>query len=936
MIKVLNCLVVDHDPKLVLLAAALCFLTSFGAIVLLQRATAAEGRGRLVWQLVAAGAAGYGIWSTHFVAMLAYDTGVVMGFEVGLTLLSLLIAVLMTFAGLVLASAQGAGKGWTLAGAACIALGVSGMHFVGMNALQLPGSIEWDPPLVAASLVFALSFSAAALFATRTTHRSAVRRTLLPAVLLTLAIVSLHFTAMGAVTVGDGPVSEHLTSLVSPGLLALMITAIAVSMLCAGIVIAGFAKRTQRDRAENERQLSVLVRGVTDYAIYMLDVDGRVTSWNAGAERLKGYSAAEIIGRSFACFYSTQEQADGEPERTLAEALSKGGCEREGYRYHKDGTTFWANVVIEPIHNEDGCHIGFAKITRDQTRQKAEAEKLARMTANLDSAVENITQGICLFDADDRLVLCNERVRRLFGATPDMPLVGMGFRELLCAIGAQRGSDPALIAAFAEKIYHEHMAPLKATGASDVLIKLPSGLSVSVKYRAIPGGGWVSTYEDITERLQSEARIAFLARHDGLTGLPNREQFRNALNEAITAAERSGERVAVVALDVDGFKEMNDIHGAAGGDLVLKTLAERLVALPEAGQSVARLGGDEFAVVLRFEELAQLEDLLADIKAATTTHLMSGEDEINIGCSLGVAIFPQDAATAETLVNNADLALQRAKGALTDNVCFYETEMDEAARLRRVLAVDLWQGVARRQFALHYQVQTSVATGETTGYEVLLRWAHPERGFVSPASFIPIAEECGAILPIGEWVLKEACREAAGWDNGLKIAVNLSPVQLAHADIVALVSATLAETGLDPRRLELEITETTIIGDKQRALETLRQIKALGVTIALDDFGTGYSSLDTLRSFPFDKIKLDRSFMNAVEDSAEAKAILRAILALGSSLRVPVLAEGVETVSQLDILRLEGCDEAQGYLLGRPQPIDQIHAAALAEGPVAA
>ncbi len=316
--------------------------------------------------------------------------------------------------------------------------------------------------------------------------------------------------------------------------------------------------------------------------------------------------------------------------------------------------------------------------------------------------------------------------------------------------------------------------------------------------------------------------------------------------------------------------------------------------------------------------------------------MTAGEHEINVGCSIGVALYPADAATVETLVNNADLALQRAKAALNRNICFYEMDMDEAARLRRVLAVDLWQGVARRQFALHYQIQTAVQTGAPTGYEVLLRWAHPERGFVSPANFIPIAEECGAILPIGEWVLKEACREAASWDNGLKIAVNLSPVQLAHADIVTLVRDTLAETGLDPVRLELEITETTIIGDKQRALETLRQIKALGVTIAIDDFGTGYSSLDTLRSFPFDKIKLDRSFMNEVEDNAEAKAILRAILALGRSLNVPVLAEGVETASQLAILREEGCDEAQGYLLGRPQPIDRIHAAVAISGPVAA
>jgi EAL domain-containing protein (putative c-di-GMP-specific phosphodiesterase class I) len=268
--------------------------------------------------------------------------------------------------------------------------------------------------------------------------------------------------------------------------------------------------------------------------------------------------------------------------------------------------------------------------------------------------------------------------------------------------------------------------------------------------------------------------------------------------------------------------------------------------------------------------------------------------------------------------------MYRAKDALTDRVCFYEVSMDEAARSRRLIANDLWQAVERNELQLHYQVQKAVNSGDTIGYEVLLRWHHPVRGTIPPSDFIPIAEECGAILPIGEWVLREACREAATWNNGHKIAVNLSPVQLGNADVADLVHRVLLDTGLSPHRLELEITESTIIGDKERALQTLRRIKAFGVTIAIDDFGTGYSSLETLRAFPFDKIKLDRSFMSEVEASPEAKAIIRAILALGQTLRVPVLAEGVETRSQLDILLDEGCDEAQGYFLGRPVPVERI------------
>jgi predicted signal transduction protein with EAL and GGDEF domain len=296
---------------------------------------------------------------------------------------------------------------------------------------------------------------------------------------------------------------------------------------------------------------------------------------------------------------------------------------------------------------------------------------------------------------------------------------------------------------------------------------------------------------------------------------------------------------------------------------------------------------------------------------------------LSTGASMGVALYPNDGQLPEALIANADLAMYRAKGSLSGQVCFYDVEMDEAARDRTKMAKELWVAIEEKQLYLNYQVQKSVSTGEITGYEVLLRWRHPERGLVSPADFIPVAEECGAILPIGEWVLREACREAAGWPVAHKIAVNLSPVQIAHTDMPALVHRVLIETGLKPGRLELEITESSIFSDKQRALHALRAIKALGVSIAIDDFGTGYSSLETLQSFPFDKIKLDRSFLADVERSEEAKAMVRAILALGQGLRIPVLAEGVETSVQLDILRQEGCHEAQGYLLGRPMPIDK-------------
>ena len=388
----------------------------------------------------------------------------------------------------------------------------------------------------------------------------------------------------------------------------------------------------------------------------------------------------------------------------------------------------------------------------------------------------------------------------------------------------------------------------------------------------------------------------------------------------------------MIGIDLDRFKEINDLRGHNAGDQALQIVARHLTQALKEGEFVARIGGDEFGAVRPFAEQNELLDFVARLEAALFQPIQVEDFRTTGGASIGIAAFPHDGTTRETLVSNADLAMYRAKADLTKAVCFYENRLDEVARERRSLALDLHRAIELNQLALHYQVQTSVATGDICGYEVLLRWNHPERGMVPPLQFIPIAEENGTILAIGEWVLREACKQAAAWTTPYKVAVNLSPVQFAHAELPQLVHQTLIETGLAPHRLEIEITESTIIADKSRALHILRQIRALGVTVALDDFGTGYSSLDTLRSFPFDKIKLDRLFMTEVEHSPQSKAIIRAVLALGKSLDIPVLAEGVETKDQLEILRSEGCDEAQGYLLGRPKPHDQIFATDANEG----
>lgn len=451
-------------------------------------------------------------------------------------------------------------------------------------------------------------------------------------------------------------------------------------------------------------------------------------------------------------------------------------------------------------------------------------------------------------------------------------------------------------------------------------------ISIATMSFVIVGAGLVSYLIDGSTRADSVEKLPVLALNDTLTGLPNRANFNERLDLELSLAKERNGKLALIGIDLNRFKEINDLRGHNAGDEVLRVLGRRIKGLlrEDEGEFVARTGGDEFSATYRVEGTLGVDDFLTRLETALFKPIHFDNQEIIPGASFGVAIWPDDASNKENLINNADLAMYRAKGDPMCNVCFYEAGMDEKIKARRTLAADLRQSLAGNQLSLQYQVQTSIATGEIRGYEALLRWEHPRLGSISPTEFIPIAEESGLILPIGEWVLRTACAEAATWAQPYKVAVNLSAVQFVHADLPRIIMEILIDTGLSADRLELELTESTIFADRQRALHVMRQIKALGVNIALDDFGTGYSSLDTLRAFPFDKIKLDRSFMTEVESSPEAKAIIRAVLALGKSLQIPVLAEGIETQGQLSLLSTEGCDEAQGFLLGRPAPLDVI------------
>jgi len=774
MFKIYNCIAYAHDLRLVGLAAVICILASFAAINLLHHARKSSGRMRVVWLTVSAISTGFGIWATHFVAMLAFTPGIPSGYNIVLTILSLIAAILLTAAGLAVSLIPNWRHGpWI--GGAIVAGGIAAMHYTGMAAFEIAGIVLWDPVLVVASIVLGAAIGAVALPVGL--HGKEEKWKIGGALLLTLAICSHHFTAMGALSIIPDPTIEISQSALPTGWLAVGVALASFAII--GMALAGVVLDI-RDRRRSELEVDRM-RDLANASVEgLLVCDGEaIVSVNTSFAALTGLSACNLVGaRLERCF----------PDRVArARLLSGSNLPVETSLRHLDGSMTPVELILRPI-------------------------------------------------------------------------------------------------VFAGRPHH------------------------------------VVAVRDLQARKEAEQHIHYLAHHDALTSLPNRSHFNGRIDQEI-AALTSGESLAVLCLDLDRFKEVNDLFGHAAGDTVLQTVASRVTAVLSERQMMARLGGDEFAILMPGVANPAAASRLAEtvLEALRTT---SDTPETNsISTSIGIALCPDDATDRQALLTHADTALYRAKTEGRNTYRFFEARMGAEVRERRMLEHDLRLAIARDELLLVYQPQQEIHSRTVTGFEALLRWKHPARGNISPAVFIPIAEETGAILEIGDWVLKTACREAATWTQPVTVAVNVSAVQLYNAGFVAELHQILLETGLPAHRLEIEITETALVRDFNRALTTLRRIKALGIRIAMDDFGTGYSSLSNLRAFPFDKIKIDGSFIKSVNSNDQAATIVRAVLGLGRGLGLPVLAEGVETDAELQFLEEERCDEVQGYLLGRPAAI---------------
>jgi diguanylate cyclase (GGDEF)-like protein/PAS domain S-box-containing protein len=552
---------------------------------------------------------------------------------------------------------------------------------------------------------------------------------------------------------------------------------------------------------------------------------------------------------------------------------------------------------------------------RNEVLQAQEIE-LRTQNERFDAALNNMSHGLCMVDADQRVIVYNARFAELFGlddtAHPGTPLESLiGTLELRQAHGAS-----AL-----RQISAEQEDLMRTGRGASFIQEEPGGKTFSISHQPLTEGGWIAIYEDITERRRAESQIAYMAHHDALTDLANRVLFRERLEQALASAKRRGNSLAVLCLDLDRFKDVNDSLGHETGDLLLKAVSARLRSCIRDGDLVARLGGDEFAVlqcvVHEPHDCASLASRIINIVGMP--YEIDGQ-EIVIGTSVGIALDNEAKLAPDQLLKHADLALYRAKSDRRGTYRFFEPEMDAQLQARRLLEADLRKALANDEFELYYQPQINIRRHEISGFEALLRWRHPERGMVSPAEFIPVAEDIGLIAPLGDWVLERACAEAANWPKDVKVAVNLSPVQFRNRTLVESVDKALTRSGLCPSRLELEITESVLLQDNETTVATLHQLRELGVCVAMDDFGTGYSSLSYLRSFPFDKIKIDQSFVRELTSRADCLAIVHSITRLGASLGMITTAEGVETEEQYQQLRAAGCTEVQGYYFGRPQP----------------
>jgi diguanylate cyclase (GGDEF)-like protein len=891
-----------YQYELAILAVAICTLAAFTLISIFGHAVEDRRRTRQGWLFLTGVCAGSGIWASHFLAVLAHEAGVPTGYDPLLTGASLLTAILWTTLGT--AVAVRGNRSQMAAGGAMMGAGIGLMHAIGTSALIVPGRLQWEPSLAATAVAIGMALACAAMIAFH--ELTGYRRTVAATILLALAIGGSHAAMVGAVVVVPDISVPREFSAVDEVTMAVALACLAVPMSLAGLTATLIHRQSLRESRVRSREL-------VDAALEGLALarDGAIVRVNRQLAELVGCAADDLVGRRLigdviATPPGVSRVAFGERiDATLATV---------------DGRSVPVGVICRPITS--ASYSNEVYVVRDMTALRAREIELRSQYQRFQTALANMSQGLAMYDHDQRLIICNDRYAQMYGLSPEQVRPGTALRKILdarIANGFFVGTDP-------EAYVRERIEATRHFMPACRVREMSDGRMISVTITPTADGGWVSTHEDVTERRRIEAQVEHLATHDTLTNLPNRAWLIERLAAAISRARQEDRRVAVLVLGLDRFKEINDTFGHVAGDSLLKEMSNRLTRRVPETDAVARIGGDEFAIIQSVANAGTAAAAMAKkIQATITVPFELGDHHVPVFASIGIAVAPDDGTEPERLVKNAGLALHRAKGEGRGGYRFFEPEMDQRMQERRSLERDLRLALANGELELHYQPQVNLQRNEISGCEALLRWTHAERGRVSPAEFIPIAEETGLIGQIGEWALRQACAEAAKWPAHVIVSVNLSPAQFKGRNVTQSVLNALAATGLPPERLELEITETAMIQDAEGALVALKQLHDRGVRLALDDFGTGYSSLSYLRKFPFDKIKIDRSFIHDLSEAGEeSTAIVRCIARLGESLGMTTTAEGVETKEQLERVRAEGCTECQGYYFSAPIPANEL------------
>jgi diguanylate cyclase (GGDEF)-like protein/PAS domain S-box-containing protein len=687
------------------------------------------------------------------------------------------------------------------------------------------------------------------------------------------------------------------------------------------------ARNSTKLRETNDRFDAALTNMPT--GLSMFDAEGRLLIWNQRYVELYGMSSDVVRRGADICDVVAHRKRTAGLDMDAKAYVNefRKGLLRDG---KSTNTSRLKNGRTISVTNTAISGGGWVAIHEDITERVADEEalfnqaaELARINLRFDTALSHMTQGLCMFDERKRLVVWNKRFAELYEIPEEFLKVGTPYEDIV-ADAAARGvtkmeATPAAIKA--------KIAELSALAANSHRVdEMADGRLISLSRQPMAGGGWLSIMEDITERRRAEAEIAHLARHDVLTGLPNRAQFNEKLEEAGKRLKRGGAAVTVMMVDLDRFKAVNDTLGHAAGDALLIEVGRRLKSTIRETDLLARLGGDEFAIIQEGgpgQREGAISLALRIIGAISEPFDLNGF-EANIGTSIGIAMAPEHGCEPEELLKSADLALYAAKAEGRNDYRIYRAEMLETVTSQQLAESELRDAIAQQQFEVHYQPVVDVRTRRTCGVEALVRWRHPVKGLVGPDQFIPLAESTGLIVPIGEWILRRACTDAAAWPAQISLAINISAVQFKKGNLFDVILCALVESGLAPERLELEITETSLLENQEAHLATIRQLKNLGISLALDDFGTGYSSVTYLTNFPFDKIKIDRSFTHGVLERRDYAAVVSSVLALAKGLGKMTTVEGIETEQQFEYMRQAGVDLAQGFLFSRPVLASQL------------